>query len=313
MSSEAGEGVEEPNEAEAVTSEEAPEVAPAPESPEWIELPDGEELNEEQAGETMKVTPSKVILVAGEDDTGKTSLLCGVYERFLSGEFAGHLFCGSRTLRAFERRSFLQRAESERPEPDMQRTRLPAGQLALLHLELKSKSSPERTALLATDLAGEAFRLIRNDPKECERYPVLGRVDCVTVLLDAERLISDERHGHVNSSRTTLRSMLQSEKLRAGVPIILALSKWDAVTAAAEPQAREDALAVLAPARGNPTEIVKIAAAPIASGAVKAGYGLQGLLRTWLGAEPPAGEVPQGNAVDLEPSSAFDLYRGEGT
>src|SRR4051794_8869948 len=73
----------------------------APVEPEWVELPSGEALSEQEAEETMKVSPTKVVLVAGENDAGKTSLLCGVYEQYLKGDFAGYRFAGSRTLRAF--------------------------------------------------------------------------------------------------------------------------------------------------------------------------------------------------------------------
>jgi hypothetical protein len=268
----------------------AEEAAPPPESeePQWIELPSGEALTHEEAGETMKVSPTQVVLVAGEDDSGKTSLLCGVYEQFSSGVFAGYLFCGSRTLRAFERRSFLQRAESGLKTPDTERTRLAVGQLALLHLELQAKGSGERVGLLATDLAGEAFRFIRNDPKECERYPVLGRIDCVTLL--------------------------QSGTLRTGVPVILALSKWDVIEGvAARKQAEKDAREVLAAARESPVEVLKIAAAPVKAGSsVRAGYGLASLLDKWLDADPPAAEIPgvEGAATPTA-TSAFDLFQGE--
>jgi hypothetical protein len=307
----------------AAEAEAAPETvegeevsSPESEDPQWIELPPGEALSYEEAGETMKVAPTKVILVAGEDDSGKTSLLCGVYEQFSNGDFAGHLFCGSRTLRAFERRSFLQRAESGLKTPDTERTRLAVGQLALLHLELQAKGSGERVGLLATDLAGEAFRFIRNDPRECERYPVLGRIDCVTLLLDCERLIDrNERHGHVNSTRTILRSLLQSGTLRTGVPVILALSKWDLIEgAAARKQADKDAREVLAAAGESPTEVLKIAAAPVKAGSsVQAGYGLASLLDKWLDANPPAAAIPGVESAEApaRATSAFDLFQGK--
>lgn len=316
MSSEAAEPADALQPAEGTEATEAvpveDEVTPA--EPDWVELPSGEALNDEGAAETMKVSPTKTVLVAGENDTGKTSLLCGVYERYMNDDFAGHLFCGSRTLRAFERRSFYQRAESGRSEPDTERTRLPAGQLELLHLELQSKTSAERVALLATDLAGEAFNLIRDNPEECEKYPILSRVDCVTVLLDAARLGTEDRHAHRNSTRMTLRSLLQSGKLRPGVPVVVALSKWDLVDGSmAKEQAGEDALAVLGPAKDRPHDVVRIAAAPTRPGSVAAGYGLKGLVSTWIGSASPAEEV-EFDAETAEapaPTSGFDLFTAE--
>ncbi len=302
--------------AEAEEASAAEASPPESEEPQWIELPSGEALSYEEAGETMKVAPTQVVLVAGEDDSGKTSLLCGIYEQFSNGGFAGHLFCGSRTLRAFERRSFLQRSESGLKTPDTERTRLAVGQLALLHLELQAKDSGERVGLLATDLAGEAFRFIRNDPKECERYPVLGRIDCVALLLDCERLTDrNERYGHVNSTRTILRSLLQSGALRARVPIILALSKWDLVEGtAARRQAEKDAQEVLAAAGESPTEVMKIAAAPVKTGSsVQAGYGLASLLGKWLDADPPEVEILDGAEGSASATSAFDLFQEDGS
>lgn len=320
MSSESQEQPEAPVADPEVSGSEGPSQGESGDSPEpqWIDLPSGEALNDEEAGEAMKVSPAKIILVAGENDTGKTSLLCGVFERYLSGDFAGQLFCGSRTLRAFDRRSFLQRAEAGLKLPDMERTRLPAGQLALLHLELQSKGSGERAALLMTDLAGEAFKLIRNNPEECKRYPVLSRVDCVLLLLDAERLGTEQRHGHVSSTRTMLRSLLQSEMLRDGVPITLGLSKWDVVgTKAHRESAQADALTVLGPTtidstKAHPTDISRIAAAPRRAGDVHAGHGLSDLVSSWVGAESPAEEMEITGAEGSEASSGFDLFQGEG-
>ena len=290
------------------------EASISPPAPEWIDLPRGEALNDDEAAEVMKVSPAKIILVVGEQGSGKTSLLCGIYDRYLKGSFAGQFFCGSRTLRAFEQRSFLQRADAGRESPATERTRLPAGQLALLHLELQSKATNERTALLMTDLAGEAFELIRNNPQECERYPVLPRVDCVVALLDAERLGGDDRFGHLNSTRTTLRSLLQSGKLRTGVPITLGLSKWDLVHGtAAQDQAREDAAAVLGPAAGRHTEVARIAAAPAKTDGITAGYGLSGLVSGWINADTPAEEIDLASEENVpEPDSGFDLFQGEG-
>jgi Double-GTPase 2 len=287
------------------------------EVPNWVELPDGAALDEAQADEILKITPGRIVLLAGEDATGKTTLSCGIYEQYLKGEFAGQFFAGSRTLRAFEQRIFFQRAESQRPVPTMERTRLVPGQTELLHLDLQSKSSGERVALMLSDLAGEAFNLIRNDPAECERYPVLRRVDCVTMLLDGERLMdSEERHGHVNSTRTTLRSILQSAVVRPGVPVIVVISKWDLLTGEEEKEnAREDAEKVLATvegmAREHPTEIVRVAAAPPTEGSVKAGHGLVKLITTWLAIrieEDAGGWVSDG---EDQSESAFDSYRDQ--
>lgn len=312
---------ETPDNSEAITSEvedvdadEVPAEAEGPPAPDWIDLPRGEALNEEEAAEVMKVSPSKIVLVVGEQGSGKTSLLCGIYDRYLNGDFAGQMFCGSRTLRAFEQRSFLQRAEAARAVPATERTRLPAGQLALLHLELQAKATSERTALLMTDLAGEAFELIRNNPQECERYPVLSRVDYVVVLLDAERLGSSDRFGHLNSTRTTLRSILQSGSLRSGVPITLGLSKWDLINGkSAQDQARDDASAVLAPAADHRTDVARIAAAPEATGGVQPGYGLSGLVSNWIGADTPAEEIELVHDNEFpESDSGFDLFRAGG-
>ena len=275
-----------------------------------IALPSGEAFSYTEASAAMKITPGKVILVAGENDAGKTSLLCALYERFLRGEFASQRFAGSQTLRAFEQRCFLQRVESGQDKPDMERTRLPTGELALLHLELEAKSSGERLAVLATDLAGEAFRLIRDNPEECKRYPVLARVDCVTVLLDADRLRTPaERHGHINTTRTMLRSLLQSQSVPRRVPIILAISKSDLLSGKAEcDKAIVDAKDVLAVVGENPTELLRIAAAP-EQDTPPGDYGLSELLRRWLAAVPPASQLPVGVEVGAPQSTApFDTF-----
>lgn len=299
----------------AVEPEEGGEVEGGETPPEkpMVDLPSGEAFDYAEASAALKVSPGKVVLVAGENDAGKTSLLCALYECFLRGEFAGQQFAGSQTLRAFDQRCFLQRVESGRDRPDMERTPLPAGELALLHLELEGKSSGERVAVLATDLAGEAFRLIRDNPEECDRYPILSHLDCITVLLDAERLRKPEqRHGHIGTTRTMLRSLLQSQTVPEGVPILLAISKWDVLPGKVEEElAIADAGEILAVAGENPTELMKIAAAPAQGTALPANYGLETLLRKWLTALPPPDHFAVGIESDAAtPKSPFDTFGG---
>jgi hypothetical protein len=99
------------------------EVSSLPVSEEvYIDLPLGEELDLNGAAEIMGASLSRVIVVAGDVNSGETTLIAALYDKFNEAPFANYLFAGSKTLVAMERRSHLARLTSGALRPNTERT-----------------------------------------------------------------------------------------------------------------------------------------------------------------------------------------------
>ncbi len=148
----------------------------------------GEALEGQDALAVTQAVPARIVVVAGAAESGKTTLVAGLYEVFHQGPFAGYLFAGSRTLVGFERRCHLARRASGLDAPDTERTSRSSGQ-PMLHLQVR-RPGHGVCDLLVTDIYGEAFRLAADSTDECQRLGVLRRADHVAVLVDGARLAS---------------------------------------------------------------------------------------------------------------------------
>src|SRR5438876_9938239 len=87
-----------------------------------VRLASAEVLSPAEVDEFLRWRSATFVTIIGERDSGKTTLILAIYDRFLEGPFAGCLFTGSRTLIGFEKRSHLARAESGRSQPDTPHT-----------------------------------------------------------------------------------------------------------------------------------------------------------------------------------------------
>ena len=88
----------------------------------------GESLVPAEVDRFLLRKPAKFVTIVGEFDSGKTTLICALYDRFLKGGFAGYLFSGSHTLLGFEKRSHHSRVDSGRIAPSEHQADVP-GQL----------------------------------------------------------------------------------------------------------------------------------------------------------------------------------------
>jgi len=87
----------------------APEVPPQPEVA-LVDLAPGTSLTPEGAADFLRSRRMQVIVVAGDEDSGKTTLLTSIYESLQASPMAGYRFAGSSTLPGFELRWALSRA-----------------------------------------------------------------------------------------------------------------------------------------------------------------------------------------------------------
>lgn len=200
-------------------------------SAEYIELPRFSELDPDTAYPITAASPTRVLVVAGLADSGKTTLVASIYECFLKRRsFAGYCFAGSETLLGFEKRCHLARTASGLSRADTERTGRSEG-TPLLHLRVRpeGRKSPGRD-LLFTDVFGEAFREAKDSSDACRRLGILRRADRLLLLVDGGELSQNERRFAAYSAvRDFLRRSLDTGMLPLDPLVDVLATKWDIV------------------------------------------------------------------------------------
>jgi hypothetical protein len=203
-------------------------------------LPSGDVLNVEGVDEFLRWRPATLVSMVGERESGKTTLICTIYDRFLHGAFAGYSFAGSRTLIALQRRLHYARAASGRVRPDTPRTSL-SEDLHFFHLALARSSAPEaRSDLMLADRAGEAYRYARSNSDRVRDLIEVRKADFVVLLLDGGRIVDPvERTGAMQSVRQTLRAFIDGGAICGSSIIQIVTTKFDLVAASDEKEELE--------------------------------------------------------------------------
>jgi Double-GTPase 2 len=211
---------------------------------ERVSLPSGEALTFDEVGQFLLWRDATFVAVIGDSHSGKTTLVCALYERFLKGPFAGLGFAGSRTLVALERRSHHSRVESGRITPDTAHTSLQEG-LRYFHFAVAPNGQPEkRTDLLLSDRSGEVYREVRDNSNVVGTLPEIPQADRTVLLLDGRRVADPiERNGAIQSARQILRVLLDNGALDLTSIVQVVTTKFDLIAAGPDVQQIDNVLA----------------------------------------------------------------------
>lgn len=199
--------------------------------PEFVELAAGSAL---EASETFPITRAArthLLVFAGGEASGKTTLLTSIYESLQEGPFAGMVFAGSRTLVGFEEICHLNRLASGQPVPETERTK-PSDRAQFYHLSLldRGAAKPVRREVLIAAVSGELFRLARDSTEDCSTLTFLRRADVIAVLIDGAKVIQlDARQGALADAEGILRSFLDAGMLSRNARVEFVFSKYDCV------------------------------------------------------------------------------------
>lgn len=192
---------------------------------EVVQISSGEALTSSETAEITNRTRTPVILLAGDQESGKTTLLASLFWCFQRGPFAEFSFCDSRTLMGLERRSWKSRTASMGSVPEIDRSKLATRRY--LHLQLADLSSTI-TNLIFCDLPGELFEAVINRPAASKDIIELGRADHLAILIDGAKLRRlDLRLGARRNAWLLMRGLLDSKELGPSVPIELVFTKID--------------------------------------------------------------------------------------
>ena len=250
-----------------------------------ILLPAATVLNFEGASRVLRSMDARIVAVVGPTESGKTSLIAGVYEVFQRSEVGNIGFSRSDTLHAFEQICHEARSQSRRSAPHMVRT--PVGSVAFFHLELAREQ--QVISLLLADRSGEEYRSTADDVRLLEGFSEIGRADSLSILVDGEKLLSGDRHNLGSEVKLMLQALKDGNGLINEVALAVVLTKLDAVKSSDERDRGERAFQrLVGEIRGlfgesfATIEVFRVAASPKTSGAEK-GEGLDELLGFWLG------------------------------
>lgn len=254
---------------------------------ESIRLWSGGVLDNRNASDVLRNRGGRVIAIVGPTESGKTSLIAGVYDLFQIGEVGTIRFRGSRTLPAFERICHHTRSVSRRRTPDT--TRTPIGAVSFFHLELVDGSTGGHgVSLLLADRAGEEYRSAMDDIRNVYDFNELFRADSVSILVDGEKILGSGRYNLVNDIKMILQGLQEGGGLSNGVPLAVVLTKLDAVESS---EHRDRGRTTFRRLVGDiqrlfrdsvaTIDVFYVAASPKTDGAAK-GTGLKNLITFWM-------------------------------
>ncbi|PDT32222.1 hypothetical protein CO671_29790 [Rhizobium sp. M10] len=266
--------------------EEAETESGATDDEESVYLPASGLLRAFDANRFLRAGDARLIAILGPGDTGKTSLIASLYDLFQMAPIATLDFAGSDTLHAFEQACHDARAESRRDVPFTERT--PRGDVRFYHIDLATAHG-EKTAILLGDRAGEEYREAADDVGLTVNFKEVSRADCLTILVDGERLLdSGHRHNLKSSILMMMQAMHDGGILPIGVSLAIVLTKLDLIKGA-EKQLRverdfQNLCQTLQETFGeifSRVGIFEVAAAP-KSTALPRGTGVSALLQFWM-------------------------------
>jgi hypothetical protein len=275
------------------TSEGVPPEVAAPEQAgpsETMDLPDGADLSPDSAIVITRAFMTRLVILAGAPDSGKTTLLTSIYESFQWGPFAGYIFAGSRTLPGLERRCHLARIVSGRTIADTERTK-PGQRHQLLHLRVRAQDlSKPAQDLLLSDLSGETFRLAKDSTEECKSLSILRRTDHFVLLLDGDKLARVESRAEAaTDGAALLRSCLDAEMLGRHSLVDVLFTKWDLVQSCADKSGTKAYIAHIEEemrrrfeSRVGRLRFFQVAARPAEGSELPFAYGLSEVLPSWV-------------------------------
>lgn len=275
-----------------------------------VQLPRAGALLIPEANEVTSDISTRVVVLVGDAESGKTTLMGTIYINFLQGPYQDLRFAGSRTLFALEERSFLALAKSGLHPPGTPRT-LYGERQTFLQISLASKDDLT-VSILVGDMSGEYFDRAVDSLDELKKLDFIRRADHLTILVDGAKAADPEKR-HVGRARLRqlLRRMMESGLVRKG-GVQIVVTKWDCIAHAGKDAvafADSEAAELVEVARkfGKPPTTFRTAARSDYPDLVSPGMGVYDLLNSWLAPR----EVVDAGEGPIPSSKPFDLFRVE--
>jgi hypothetical protein len=274
----------------------------------------GEALGSPGANRVAAESRATVVVLLGNANSGKTTILAALYERFGLGPLNGHWFLGSRTLHGFEKRCFRS-LHGDGPGGELD------GHTAQdappwLHLRTARQELPGQLYdLLLGDFSGEFHsKPIADGSRPASDFTALRRADHVCITVDGGSMARPERRQAERRFSLDLAENLLADPaaLADASAISVVITKWDLV------HEQEDGRAAIEELFGQLREIFGASevgfietAARSSSDVFQIGFGVGDLLSRWT--DRPALQIAHpapGATVPPDSFNAFIAARG---
>lgn len=191
-----------------------------------IQLYHGHELS---LGEVATVTNkylSSLVIILGDQDSGKTTLLSTIYDVFQIGQFKRYLFASSLTQKGFEIRSHLSRMVSGGNVSDTERTKV--AEFRILHLGIRCKERNITKHFLLSDVSGETIKAARSSgSKMKEQLKIAKLADYLIYIVDGEKLSGEEKSTTILNTELFIQSAISNKIFDKSTDLKIVISKWD--------------------------------------------------------------------------------------
>ena len=193
-----------------------------------VHLPNALPLESGRADNVLAVLPSRMIGVIGAHDSGKTSVIAGLFDLFQIGPVCNITFAGSSTLHGLEVICHDARVASERDEPHSERTK--RGEVRFYHIDVRRDGVLQ--SLLIADRSGEEYEEVADLAANATGMFELRRSDVITVLVDGRRLASPgDRADVMGAIPLIIQGMVENGAFLRKPDLAIVLTKDDAVQA----------------------------------------------------------------------------------
>ncbi|MDO1451350.1 hypothetical protein Q0590_34060 [Rhodocytophaga aerolata] len=193
-----------------------------------IDVYDGKALKLSDVNRIANNSITRLVILAGMPDAGKTTLLLSLMHIFTTNpQFGDFIFAGSDTLLDYELKSHPSKIDSENSNETTGRTQV--GPPVFLHLKVADqKEDGKLTDLLFTDISGEDFRALRDSTIECKKFTIGQRADHFALFFDTLKITTlKERASAKASGIGILRSLIEAGSLLPQTRIQIIFSRWD--------------------------------------------------------------------------------------
>lgn len=189
-------------------------------------LPKALALTRDRADRVLTIFPSRMIGIIGVHDSGKTSIIAGLYDLFQIGPVADITFAGSSTLHGLEQICHDARVASERNEPHSERTK--RGEVRFYHIDVCRQGVLQ--SFLIADRSGEEYEEVADLAVNASAMFELRRADVITVLVDGVRLANPaERADAMGAIPLIIQGMVENGAFARMPSLAVVLTKDDAV------------------------------------------------------------------------------------
>lgn len=208
-----------------------------------VRLPDALPLESRRADHVLASLPSRMIGVIGMHDSGKTSVIAGLFDLFQEGPVANTIFAGSSTLHGLEMICHDARVTSNRDEPHSERTK--RGEVRFYHFDVLSDGLLQ--SVLIADRSGEEYEEVADLAANATAMFELRRADVITVLVDGRRLASSlDRADVMGATPLIIQGMVENGAFPRQPNLAIVLTKDDVVQASPrKDQVQRDFLAII--------------------------------------------------------------------